>query len=1308
MTRHPCATGCAMSILVLLSFFSLNVPSAHARPANSKQVQAFLPSDGLSGDYVRSIVRTDDGAIWFVCWGTGISRFDGYTWKHFGRTDGLPTSDVRMLFLDRDKRLWCATTEGVAYLDGERWRALEVNLPGIVRPSLFRICQRQNGALWFSIDDNRVVQFMPRPPDLQSPTSASHELQGEWALVLDSSGPGNKWVNALLSTQEDEVWMAISAVGVRAYRNNQWVTVGDGIEEKSFEFNSLVQTRDGTVWCANEHFLIQYANGVRTVLPYPNEVVACLEAAPNGGLYIGTDKRMQFYDGQNFKDIELGELVSPSLVRKIACVEPDILWIGTRYGAYRVSDNVWAKSNPEFPSAALQAATIHADRQHQLMTHDRKGNIYQWNGKSWSLLISIESPQTLCLDMTRECNGKVWVLYINTVVEVSTPEKKILRTITLPKIEGTPSIYCSPSGRLFIHCRSEIYEYVDKAWRSFRTNPTNEVRSIFEDSTGAVWVCWTNRLDRCTADTWQDMTQGPDSSLYQSLETITETKDHKILVGIAGKGIYTLQNDRLVLQIPPEGAPSTQSSALFESSDGTIWVGNRQTGISSYRNGLWIAFKQEQGVPEGRVHTIVEDPQGIIWALIDENGIFRFNPQPDPPKTTIAHSPTTTAYADRAVFQCTAVDKWKVTRAQDLKFSWRILLPEETEVIQDWTPFTADTFIIAPRLSPGRYILEARTQDLDRNVDPAPARASFIIQRPFWLLPLFYVPLGGLGLAVVVLAIAWIRKQRLLAESERKHREILNAITEIVYALTPEGVIAYVSPSIEVILGYKPREVIGVSILEFMPEADAQRLNEQIEVLPLSKNIKAEYPFITASKETRWLRLSFQSIIEKDLMIDIKGIATDITERRLAEDALKATLDDLEHLVEERTREVIQVNKSLTAEIEERKRFEEEQHRLEEQLAQAHRMESIGRLAGGIAHDFNNVLAVILGHGDLMIADLNEDSEMRESLNEIIAAGERAKDLTRQLLAFSRKQVLEVRSIDPNAILISMEKMLRRLLGEDIVISVKTGKNVGLIHADPSQLEQVLLNLCVNARDAMPNGGTLTIETEQVFLDEKQANIQANVAPGSYVILTVTDTGFGMDEDTRQHIFEPFFTTKEKGKGTGLGLSTVYGIVQQHGGSIWVFSEPGHGATFKVYLPQSRGVKTKDWKETVESTIRGKGETILVVEDDEGVRRLTCQMLTRLGYSVLEAEDAGTCFNLAAQTPQLDLLLTDVIMPGMNGRQVAEHLTTLRPGIKVVFMSGYTEDIIGHHGILDEGTHFIPKPFSEAALSAKIYEALHQ
>ena len=370
-------------------------------------------------------------------------------------------------------------------------------------------------------------------------------------------------------------------------------------------------------------------------------------------------------------------------------------------------------------------------------------------------------------------------------------------------------------------------------------------------------------------------------------------------------------------------------------------------------------------------------------------------------------------------------------------------------------------------------------------------------------------------------------------------------------------------------------------------------------------------------------------------------------------------------------------------------------------------METIGRLASGLAHDFNNLLTAILGHCDILLRRLSEEDRTRKGIEEIRSAGERAAGLTRQLLAYSRRQVLTPQVIDLNASVTSMIPLLRRLIGEDIELHPTLEPDLGHVEADPSQIEQVIMNLVVNARDSMPRGGSLVVETWNVELDETFAKRHAPTRPGRYVMLAVSDTGSGMDEETRTRIFEPFFTTKQLGKGTGLGLATVYGIVKQSGGYIWVYSEPGMGTTFKIYLPR---VDAEISRETASKTSpqppRGS-ETVLLVEDDRTVRSLASEMLELNGYTVLQARDGPEALDLVRRHGHpIHLLLTDVVMPQMSGRQLAEGIAAIHPGIRVLYMSGYTDGVIAHHGMLDAGVAYLQKPFTADFLARKVREVL--
>jgi len=393
--------------------------------------------------------------------------------------------------------------------------------------------------------------------------------------------------------------------------------------------------------------------------------------------------------------------------------------------------------------------------------------------------------------------------------------------------------------------------------------------------------------------------------------------------------------------------------------------------------------------------------------------------------------------------------------------------------------------------------------------------------------------------------------------------------------------------------------------------------------------------------------------------------------------------------------------------ITDRKRAEEEKARLEEQLRQAMKMEAVGLLAGGVAHDFNNLLTVITGYSELLLQEIGKESPMHAEVEEIKRAGERAASLTQQLLAFSRRQIIEPKVVNLDSLVAEMHKMLTRLIGEDIALQATTGKSLGSVRIDPGQFQQILMNVVVNARDAMPDGGKIVIETANVDLDEGYRAVHPYITAGRFVMLSVSDTGKGMSEEVKAHIYEPFFTTKERGSGTGLGLATTYGAVKQAGGSIEVYSEVGIGTTFKIYFPRIEEETVKPLKDDRPSGLQGGTETVLVVEDEDTLRTLCERILGGLGYQVMPARNGAEAIALAQGFgDRIDLLLTDVVMPGMNGRELATQMVLHHPEMQVLFMSGYTNDAIGKHGVLDEGVSFIGKPYTPLALARKVREVL--
>jgi two-component system, cell cycle sensor histidine kinase and response regulator CckA len=527
----------------------------------------------------------------------------------------------------------------------------------------------------------------------------------------------------------------------------------------------------------------------------------------------------------------------------------------------------------------------------------------------------------------------------------------------------------------------------------------------------------------------------------------------------------------------------------------------------------------------------------------------------------------------------------------------------------------------------------------------------------------FMASVGG----QIAVAIDRKRAEEELRSAETRFRTLVEQLPAITYVAEfgAAGLWSYVSPQIETLLGFSPAEWMAdpeawVKCLH--PEDRERVLGEEEQSQHSGAPFRSEYRMITRDGRVLWCRdeatvMSDQAENRK-LML---GVIHDITQHR----------------------------------------------QLEEHLRQSQKMEAVGRLAGGVAHDFNNLLMVIKGNSEMILEQLGVAERSRKNAGEIDRAAEKAASLTRQLLAFSRMQVIQPKALDLNGIVGEMAKMLRRLIGDDIELNIVSGAPLGVVKVDQGQIEQVLMNLVLNARDAMPDGGRLTIETANVSLDENYARLHAAVQPGKYVMMAVSDTGVGMDAETQARVFEPFFTTKELGKGTGLGLATVYGVVKQNGGWIWVYSEPERGTTFKIFLPQiAELVKSTAPSKVVCRPPRGS-ETILLVEDQDGIRELASEFLRGSGYTILEARDGSEALQVAEQHHgEIDLLVTDVMMPRMGGPELAVRLANIRPHLKVVYMSGYAEYAKDNHKVADSEKVILQKPFTLDTLARKVHEVL--
>ncbi|MDZ7642079.1 MAG: PAS domain S-box protein [Desulfurivibrio sp.] len=513
--------------------------------------------------------------------------------------------------------------------------------------------------------------------------------------------------------------------------------------------------------------------------------------------------------------------------------------------------------------------------------------------------------------------------------------------------------------------------------------------------------------------------------------------------------------------------------------------------------------------------------------------------------------------------------------------------------------------------------------------------------------------------------------QKALEKEKAWSENIVNKAPNIIVGLGERSTIKVFNRYAEELTGYKAQEVIGKEwINTFIPEELWETIYQVWDDIVKKQRIDHyfENEIITRSGEKRLIEWHNTVLTENEEFQMILSIGADITERR---------------------------------------RAEAEKEKLQAQLLQAQKMESVGRLAGGVAHDFNNMLSVIQGYTELALRRIDPEQPLFGDLQQISKAAKRSAELTRQLLTFARKQTIAPKVIDLNETVERMLKMLRRLIGEDIDLSWQPDPNPAPVKVDPTQIDQILANLCVNSRDAIADVGKITIETGVVAFDEAYCAVHAGFLPGEYVLLAVSDNGCGMDRETVDHLFEPFFTTKEQGKGTGLGLASLYGAVKQNNGFINVYSEPGQGTTVKVYLPRHQDSKPLQAANKTAKPPAGGGETILLVEDEPAILHVTTTLLKSLGYVVIAAATPGEAIRLAHEhSGSIDLLMTDVVMPEMNGRDLAKNLLSIYPGIKRLFMSGYTANVIAHHGVLDEGVHFLQKPFSLQDLGAKLGEVL--
>jgi PAS domain S-box-containing protein len=793
-------------------------------------------------------------------------------------------------------------------------------------------------------------------------------------------------------------------------------------------------------------------------------------------------------------------------------------------------------------------------------------------------------------------------------------------------------------------------------WGTAEGLPSGRVYAFGEGVDGSYWFGTGGGLSRWQNGQWRYW-RVADGLRSSRVFTLLADRAGAVWFGDQEYGLGLLEGNRIRYLTTADGLATNAIWTVRDDDRGRIWAGG-EGGVAVLENHAWTAFGVDTGLPNTRIWPVVPagdrvylGTRGAGLAILDLGG-------PAPPAPLVLPDATGVDNAGARV-------RWQA-------YAWWGELTPEAVLTRSrldhaaWSPWSTNRDVRYTDLAPGPHVVDVQAKSLRGAVGPDPRAVAFVVPPPLFQRPVFYGPVGALGAIVLGLAFVLAVRQRrhhlALHRSEQRFLRTFQASPVAAsIARLADGRFEEVNEAFVELSGYSREEVLGRDAAEIGLVEDTGYRARLVAALGAGRRLR-NVPFVVRQKSGAALdALAYFDAIDIEGHQSVLGQYLDLTEQR----------------------------------------------RLEEQLRHAQKMESVGRLAGGVAHDFNNLLTVIIGNAEMLGGDLPEGDPRRDELDQIRVAAERAERLTRQLLVFARKQVAEPRVINVNELVLRTSLMLRRLIGEDVELVTLLAPDVEPVLIDPNHLEQVLVNLAVNARDAMQMGGTLTIRTSNVVLDERGARRQLDARPGVYVELCVTDTGTGMDPATLSRLFEPFFTTKAPGKGTGLGLATCYGVVKQAGGHISVESEQARGSTFRVYLPRVEGPRSPADLDEASLSARGGTETILVVEDEAQVRKLAAAVLRQRGYDVLEAGAGHEALQVAARHHgRLDVLVTDIVMPLMRGTELARRMRALRPEIKVLYMSGYTDDAQFREETATDHAVFLAKPFAPSTLTQKVRDLL--
>jgi PAS domain S-box-containing protein len=1282
--------------------------------------------------------------------GRTLYQYNCHTWR---RANGLPANAVTAIAQSEDGRLWLGTSQGLVYFDGVGFRVFEpVGEGSIEGNAITSLTHRSGGGLWFGLSRGSFGFF-----------------DGRHFTSLQRTEWGGKFVDVHLVQEARDGALLFGAAGTagRLAGTNVMTSL---LPTNNADVFSLFEDQQGRIWVGTaEQGLFYWKNGRLT--PFTDRalrsvIIFAITMDPAGNLWLGTASGLQCYD-PNFQQKPTPPISSQP--KALLVDRHGVLWIGTAStGLMRYDHGVATSFRKQDGLASDRILSLAESEDGSLWVGTEEG-LSQLSDVKFPTYSATEGlVQESCLAVAASPLGGIWA---GTPNGLSYYRDGQFTNFGFNGANGFHSrwmkrVFVTRNGDAYIFGgRKNIERFSgDRVVMSW----TNTVwpRALAEDSHG-ILVALAGDLMRMENDQLVPvhLADGRNVSLSW-ISDLLVARDDSIWVAAVG-GVYQIKDGVLHNWCQENGLVQSTFFYLCEADDGAIWA-VQNTGIARFKGGRLQQITQQQGLPKQFIYAMVPDKLGNFW-MDASSGIlcasqnelnaaadgttdhvrFRVYQGENAVKTTdkgaqeysgcrsldgriwfpstkgiVMIDPTNvpsnlrapTVYLERVringreyqpdqkpilepgpgnlEFDYSALD---YRAPQDVRYRYRLAGYDS-----DWVNAGERRSAFYTNLKPGRYQFQVQACNADDVWNTASAGFALELPRRFYETIGFRATgtMAVLGFGAYVWWVWHLRRRHIqlqrtrnllestvkertaelrneieerkrveetLRESEEKFLQLAENITDVFWITSADRQkIHYISHAYELIWGRSTAELYAhpEQWVEPVLPADRERVLAAFAALRDNEpRVSVEYQIARPDGAVRWIHdRGFQIRDIAGKVVRLTGIATDITEHK----------------------------------------------QLEAQLFQSQKMETVGRLAGGVAHEFNSILTAIIGQSELLLEDLPPGSPLSRNATEISKAADRAAGLTRQLLAYGRKQFLRPKIIDLNHVVAGMEGMFRHLMGGDVDVRIISGADLHAVKADAGQIEQVIINMAINARDAMPRGGKLTLETANVTFDHKRADHYPEMKPGDYVMLAITDTGTGMSAEVKAHVFEPFFSTKDVGRGTGLGLATCYGIIKQSGGHISVYSEPGRGSTFKIYLPWAQN-ETRIRPQPELPNLPHGTETILLVEDDPALCDMAAELLRRLGYVVLAAADGLSALKLVEQRGKesIDLLFTDVVMPQLNGKELSERVLALHPETRILFTSAYTENAIVHQEILRPGVAMLQKPFTPSALAHKVREVLN-